>query len=220
MTVNNTVPLASGFKPAMKVLSRKPAPQMIVKKDPVTGLEQLTLQKDEDESDPESNKKQPTIEEIRLRQHREREEKQRRYDEARAKIFGDSNPSSGQSTPGNVTPPQASDLRQSSRGRGRGRGAVGVGSVSGVVYRNDNRPDGQSRRPPNTNAQPGNRELFDPNYSPKPGLSFQKPNSGSSSPQPKTTMSQQDDQVIRAPRGPDSSGRGGFGFARRGANEG
>jgi hypothetical protein len=25
-----------------------------------------------------------------------------------------------------------------------------------------------------------------------------------------------EDQIIRAPRGPDGSGRGGFGFARRG----
>ncbi len=36
MTLNNTVPLAGGFKPAMKVLSRKPAPKMLSRRDPVS----------------------------------------------------------------------------------------------------------------------------------------------------------------------------------------
>ncbi|SPQ18309.1 c293a1be-b978-4bb5-8e01-ee11e9cf0697 [Thermothielavioides terrestris] len=104
LPTTNQVPLATPFKPAVKVLSRKPAPQKIVKRDPVTGLEQLTIQ-DDNEEDEAGNKKQESAEEIRKRQQRELEEKQRRYEEARAKIFGDSNPSSGQSTPRTGTPP-------------------------------------------------------------------------------------------------------------------
>lgn len=205
---------------------------MIAKRDPVTGLEQLTLV-DDDADDEESKKPQPTPEEIRKRQQRELEEKQRRYEEARAKIFGDSNPSSGQSTPGTVTPPHSGEARQNFRGRGgRGRG-----------NRGGNRQDDRNRRTqqdqqspngarelfdPNSSPKPGfngqssngTRELFDPGYSPKPGFNVQKrggdgsPLQGSRSGTPR-----QEEQAIRAPRGPDSSGRGGFGFARRGNKE-
>ena len=207
-TTNNTVPLATNFKPQMKVLSRKPAPRMIAKKDPVTGLEKLTLEDDNDEADEAKN--QPTPEEIRMRQQRELEEKQRRYEEARAKIFGESNPSSGASTPGNVTPPQ-SERRQNHRGKGRGRGG----------HRNDShgRNDSQGRRPANQAATSSPRELYDPDYSPKPGFALQKRGGGDTSPARSNTP-RDEDQVIRGPRGPDSSGRGGFGFARRGAKEG
>jgi hypothetical protein len=54
------------------------------------------------------------------------------------------------------------------------------------------------------------RQLFDPDYAPKPGS---------------VTLAKRDGDgdingnvpgVIRAPRGPDGSGRGGFGFASRG----
>ncbi|XDG10626.1 hypothetical protein ABKA04_010241 [Annulohypoxylon sp. FPYF3050] len=86
-------PLATSFKPTVKVLSRKP------------------LQDAGDLDEEDSNKPpQLTPEEIQAKQQREREEKQRRYDEARAKIFG-SNQSSGTSTPGAVTPPRSADGR-------------------------------------------------------------------------------------------------------------
>ncbi|KAK3397916.1 hypothetical protein B0T20DRAFT_439432 [Sordaria brevicollis] len=91
LAATSSVPLTTPFKPAMKVLSRRP---VIAKRDPVTGLERLTLQDDEDD-DVDKNKKQETPEEIRMRQQRELEEKQRRYEEARAKIFGEASPSSG-----------------------------------------------------------------------------------------------------------------------------
>ncbi|KAH6650615.1 hypothetical protein F5144DRAFT_543639 [Chaetomium tenue] len=118
------VPLATTFKPVVKLLSRKPAPQVITRRDPVTGLEQLTIQ--DDEEDETEKKKQETPEEIRKRQQRDLEEKQKRYEQARAKIFGDSDPSSGQSTPRTGTPPSGGgDARQSYKGRGRGRGGRG-----------------------------------------------------------------------------------------------
>ncbi|KAK4132412.1 hypothetical protein BT67DRAFT_385805 [Trichocladium antarcticum] len=209
LPTNNPVPLATPFKPAVKVLSRKPAPKMIARRDPITGLEQLTLQ--DDDEDEAEQKKQETPEEIRRRQQRELQEKQRRYEETRAKIFGESNPSSGQSTPGNVTPPEG---RSSHRGRGRGRGGGGGGG------RGRDRDNGRQDRRQPANPQPSSdtRELYDPSYSPKPGYNIQR--RGGASPQlgSRSGTPREEDQIIRAPRGPDGSGKG-FGFARRGAEQ-
>ncbi|KAI2472096.1 hypothetical protein F4781DRAFT_29663 [Annulohypoxylon bovei var. microspora] len=192
-------PLATGFKPAVKVLSRKPL-------------------LDNADADEEDDKKAPqlTPEEMQAKQQRERDEKQRRYDEARAKIFG-SNQSSGTSTPGAVTPPRSADGRGP---RGRGRGGRGG---RGEHRRNDSRGDRDRER--DNNQRPvsqsgGGRELYDPNYSAKPGLQPERRgnnynNDGGAPLSRRSTP--QEEQAIRAPRGPDGSGRGGFGFAKRGA---
>ncbi|KAL7798527.1 hypothetical protein V8C37DRAFT_207270 [Trichoderma ceciliae] len=212
------VPLTTSFKPQVKVLSRKP---VIAKKDPITGLAQLSLDDDDDGSRPQGAPMTP--EEIRAKQKRDREEKQRRYDEARAKIFGESAPSSRGSSPGTgtVTPPRP-DGRGSYRGRGRGRG----GSYgSGYNYSNSTASGESSsqqfepRRPAN---QPvSRRELFDPSSSPKSDSMRRGGREGSSS---DSSMrggqpGRDEQQAIRAPRGPDGSGKGGFGFARRGNRE-
>jgi hypothetical protein len=189
LAARDNVPLKQEFKPALKVLSRKPAVQRI---DPATGLAKLTLEDDDEEEDQKKN--QPTPEELRLKAQREREEKQRRYDEARARILGSP---SGSSTPGTVTPP-AEDGRDS---RGKNRG-VRKGE------RQENR---------RADSQPSTKELFDPNYTPKPGIAIQK-RSGEIS-RPGRQILRDEEQVIRAPRGPDGSGRGGFGFANRGAKK-
>lgn len=174
---------------------------MIAKRDPVTGK----LIDDEEEAKKEV---QLSPEEIRAKQKRDREEKQRRYEEARAKIFGESNPSSGASSPGAVTPPR-SDGHFAPRGRGRGRGG----------YRNnnenrqfDNRQFDAPRRPLNPSGS--GRELYDPNFTPKPESSTAPRRANDNS-----NPSKADQNPIRAPRGPDGSGRGGFGFAQRGAKE-
>lgn len=182
-------PLKSDFKPALKVLSRKPAPKVIQKIDPVTGLAQMSIEDDEEE---EEKKDQPSPEELRYRAQKEREEKQKRYDEVRARIMGTG---SGASSPGTTTPP-AEDSRGGSRGRGRGRGKQSF---------DNQRPLSRS----------GSNQLFDPSYTPKPGaVSIQKRNgeisrSGTSTPK-------DEDQIIRTPKGPDGNGRGGFGFPQRG----
>lgn len=183
------MPLKSEFKPALKVLSRKPTPTMVKRIDPVTGMETMSL--NENEEDYPVNQLQPTPEELRLKTQRDREEKQRRYDEARARILGTP---SGSSTPGITTPP--TEEGRPSRGKGRNRG--------GINQQEPRRPESQS----------STKELFDPNYTPKSGISIQKRNteisrSGRSTPR-------EEDQIIRTPRGPDGSGRGGFGFANRG----
>ncbi|KAI1180625.1 hypothetical protein F4777DRAFT_255360 [Nemania sp. FL0916] len=211
-------PLASDFKPAVKVLSRKPAPKTITKRDPLTGaLSQLKVADDEDSDDDGKDKTQLSPEEIRAKQQREREEKQRRYEEVRAKIFGTtpgpaasgsgtgSNPSSGTSTPGNATPPRSSAADgRGSRSRGRGRG----GTAGSRHRHNDSRGDtGSSNQRPGSQSGP---ELYDPNYSPKPSFPLDRrggtPISGRSTPR-------DEDQLIRSPRGPDGTGRG---FAKRG----
>jgi hypothetical protein len=167
----------------------------------VTGLERLTLQDDEEEAE----RKQESPEEIRKRQQRELEEKQRRYEEARAKIFGESTPSSGQSSPRTGTPPLGNDGRQNIRGRGRGRGGRGRDQENG---RSD-------RVPPPVRQSGSTRELYDPGYSPKPGFNIHKRGDPSVQSGSRSNTPREEDQVIREPRGPDGSGRGGFGFARR-----
>ncbi|TGO79908.1 hypothetical protein BELL_0020g00450 [Botrytis elliptica] len=194
------VPLATPYKAPLTLLSRKPAPRTVTKIDPRTG-KSTTVEAEEEE---EVIVAGPSAEELREKAQREREEKQRKYDEARARILGTSSSprsnsgngrgGSGSNTPRNGTPPLQA------RGRGRGND----------VRRPDSRPDSRT----------GQKELFDPNYTPKPGsFTIQKtsrngegsrPGSGTSTP-----TSRENEQVIRAPRGPDAAGRG-FEFTNRG----
>ncbi|TEY40911.1 hypothetical protein BOTCAL_0414g00100 [Botryotinia calthae] len=198
------VPLATPYKAPLTLLSRKPAPRTVTKIDPRTG-KTTTVEAEEEE---EVIVAGPSAEELRQKAQREREEKQRKYDEARARILGTSSSprsnsgngrgGSGSNTPRNGTPPLQA------RGRGRGND----------VRRPDSRPDSRT----------GQKELFDPNYTPKPGsFTIQKtsrngegsrPGSGTSTP-----TSRENEQVIRAPRGPDATGRG-FEFANRGGKMG
>ncbi|KAF3360339.1 hypothetical protein VdG1_01299 [Verticillium dahliae VDG1] len=77
-------------------------------------------------------------------------------------------------------------------------------------------------RPETPRSGAETRELYDPNFAPKPGFALQRrgdgsaPQSGRNSPK---DLQEQPRPAIRAPRGPDGSGRGGFGFARRGSKE-
>ncbi|KAG4032477.1 hypothetical protein MFRU_007g03780 [Monilinia fructicola] len=196
------VPLATPYKAPLTLLSRKPAPRTITKIDPQTG-KKITVEAEEEE---EVIVAGPSAEELREKAQREREEKQRKYDEARARILGTSasprsssgngRGGSGGNSPRNGTPP----LYDKGRGRGRGN----------EIRRPENRADGRT----------GQKELFDPNYTPKPGLtttqkatrSGEGSRSGSGT---STPTSRENDQVIRAPRGPDATGKG-FGFANRG----
>lgn len=154
----------------------------------------MTLEDDDDDED-ESRKIQPTAEERRIKAERERAEKQKKYEEVRARLFGTS-----ASSPQNASPTLAPvDGNKSTRGKGRNRGG------------RDNRPT-DIRRP---DSQSGSRQLFDSSYTPKPGSvslqrrSPERSQSGRSTPK-------SDEQVIRPPRGPNTSGRGGFVGIKRG----
>ncbi|SLM37429.1 SUZ domain [Lasallia pustulata] len=191
----NEVPLKTEFKPAMKVLSRKPAPKLVTRTDPVSGLEQLTIEDDDDDDDEATTKTTMTMEQRQQKAQREREEKQRKYEEVRERLFGagTSGAMSGTRSPGQVTPPKAG-----SSGEGKTRG----------------RSKGGREARPAPSADGKTPQLYDPSYAAKPDSGFvhkrdaQAPASGRDTPG--------EEQLIRNPRGPDGSGRGGFGFAARG----
>lgn len=162
--------------------------------DPVTGMSQITIE-DEDDEDEDMKKNQPTPEELRLKAQKEREEKQRKYEEVRARLFGTSDTGSGNSSPGTITPPAQIEEGKNTRGKGRCR----VG----------NRQEGRR-----ADSQSGTKELFDPNYTPKPGsITIQKRGMETSSGR---TTPRGEEQIIRTPKGPDVSGRSGFGATNRG----
>lgn len=195
LAAKEKVPLQQEFKPALKLLSRKPA-----------GVAENA------ESEEDLAKNKLSAEELRAKAQRDREEKQRKYEEVRAKIFG-TDDKSAPSSPGNTTPPKDVSRHNSGRGRGRGRG----GASRGQSYNNQQAQPFQQynaddiRRPGSGQGRQG--ELFDPNYTPKPGgVSVARRNEGSASSGRNTPKAIQDGEIIRGPRGPDYNGRGGFNF--------
>lgn len=96
------MPLKDEFKPAVKVLSRKPTPA------PKSASRRDGTQGDEDEDSEEEARKraEADFEERKRKAKIEREEKQRKYDEARARIMGTASP--------------ATSSRESSQGRANG----------------------------------------------------------------------------------------------------
>ncbi|KAI9814470.1 MAG: hypothetical protein M1827_003326 [Pycnora praestabilis] len=206
LEARNNVPLKTEFKPALKVLSRKPTPKVIARTDPTSGISQLTLEDEDDDDEDDAKKKNAlTPEERRLKADREREEKQRRYEEVRERLFGTSTSGSGRTTPENgvVSSSKSGSDSRNAKSKGKSRGDQ------------DGRPGSStSKRVPKValNGQP--RQLYDPSYTIKPdSVSIQKRDNPSSSGRSSPGDGQ---QPIRAPKGPDGSGRGGFGFASRG----
>lgn len=203
------MPLATEFKPALTVLSRKPAPKTIARPDPITGLSTLTVEDDDDDDDEEAKKKKSSPEELRAKTQREREEKQRKYDEARAKIFGttaSTSTSTSSASTGNVT------SKDGGRGSVNGKGGAANLKARFSAWGEKNAVVAEGRRSSSRSpvrmpqGQP-QRELFDPNYTPRNGGGGASIDQrGSSAGRPK-----EESQVLRQPKAPDSSGRGGFG---------
>jgi hypothetical protein len=153
-----------------------------------------------------------TAEERKAQAAKEREEKQRKYEERRQELFGTagtanaapsavpnsnlniSNGNSGSTTPRNTTPtPPGSRSATPNRNRGRGGKRGGAAGLT---------KDQQQKR---------EKDLFDPSYSAKPdSVYLQRREKGL------LEGKEREVQPIRSPRGPDGSGRGGFGFAPRG----
>ncbi|GAB7348586.1 hypothetical protein MBLNU459_g6970t1 [Dothideomycetes sp. NU459] len=192
------VPLKTDFKPAVKVLSRKPTPQLASRNDPSSQLAGLTLEGDDSEEEEERKRNEAAFVERQKKAVLDREEKQRKYAEVRERLFGSTKPASRDSSSDNRAPPgpgrnlsNNAEPRNASR-KGRAR----------------NNRDSQSASADQSPARPMNqaRQLFDPSYDATP-----------KSQSPKPTL-QKEEQPIRMPRGPDGSGRGGFGFAPRGGN--
>ena len=186
------VPLKSDFRPAMKVLSRKPRPKA-ANTAALPGLGQLTIDDDDDDDDDENDTPNATMtaEERQQKAQREREEKQKKYEEARERLFGAENASGAQATSNAVLAMTKQNGEPRSRSRNKGT------------------RDGR----PSSSAGSKSRQLYDPNYTVKSdSLNIQKQESKSAS--GRSTPNEQ--QPIRNPRGPDDSGRGGFGFSPRG----
>lgn len=192
LNTRTEVPLKSEFKPAMKVLSRKPETAS-----GAFGPGQLPFDNEDQDQDEDEGKARPlTAEERQLKAQQEREEKQKKYEEARQRLFGVNQASASKSSR-STTPP-----RQRANGESRGS------SKSRGMRDPRHLPSSRSGAGP---AQ----QLYDPNYSAKVEATLTNMDyemSGISN-QPSPYEQQ---QSIRSPRGPDGSGRGGFGFAPRG----
>ena len=193
----NVVPHRTEFKPPPVLLSRK-GPKVHSSRTPTAGLSDLSIN---DRTNAESSEDEDEVKErelsLAVRQAqaaKEREEKQRKYEERRQELFGPSsgqqaNSKSGTSTPSNLTPPGS---RSATPNRGRGKG----GRRGGANSNTRNQPRGQQHP-----------ELFDPSYAPKQESGYvQRHESGVAAARTPEI------RPIRAPKGPDGSGRGGFGF--------
>lgn len=192
------VPLKQEFKPTVTLLSRNPqtSRQSSSINAAAAGLGRLALNGENDEeSDDENKRSEPTPEERQAIALRNREEKQRKYEEVRERLFGSpSATTSGASSPRSGTPPKVEG-----RGKGRSRGSG----------RDNNRDKRDSSA-----ASGKSRQLYDPG-SPKPSYVQRKEKQPIND---RNVIDQQSPrQPIRSPRGPDSSGRGGFQFGNRGA---
>lgn len=194
LEAKNDVPLKTDFKPTVKVLSRKPTPQIASRNDPSSQMAGLTLEGDDSEEE-ERKRSEVVFAERQKKAAYEREEKQRKYAEVRERLFGSQKPTSRDSSSDNRNPSNrggllSTDSRGPSR-KGRSRN------------NRDSQPSSSTdQSPARVMIQP--RQLFDPTYDAKPK---------SQGPGP---VLPKEEQPIRMPRGPDGSGRGGFGFAPRG----
>ncbi|KAF2094854.1 hypothetical protein NA57DRAFT_60265 [Rhizodiscina lignyota] len=196
LQARENVPLTSEFKPAMKVLSRKPPPAKVAEASRAMGGLSIA---DEDSEEEERRRNAESFAERQARAQKEREEKQRKYLEVRERLFG--TPASGsEEAPSRSSSKngQHSTSRNSSRGKGRGKGDI------------DGHASSADQSPARASTQ--KRQLYDPNYTSKPQSAYVQRTSGANS-RPETPG---EEQHIRQPKGPDSSGRGGFGFTARG----
>ncbi|KAI5285139.1 hypothetical protein KEM54_000796 [Ascosphaera aggregata] len=222
----------------------------------ISGIQRVTLatpddlgypvddEGDDDEEEDERNTiPQLTPEERMRKAQAERAEKQRKYEELRQQLFGsatdtapnyshnnfnhhinqkeNNNARLGNSVPGSVNGYTsgvggANGGASGQRNRNNRRGGGGGGGGSGGGHRAGSSSSNKERK-----------QLYDPNYSPKPssGVGGGRGRGGrqqhQSQERDRGTPSQPSPapcyiMPIRAPRGPDGSGRGGFGFAPRG----
>lgn len=191
LQAKNASPLSSDFKAPMKLLSRKPpAPKV---GETSSALGNLNIADDEDSEEEERRRAAESFAERQAKAQREREEKQRKYAEARERILG--SPSEGPQSRSSSKNGQHNRSRNSSR-----RNNHGKFEVEGTPSADQSSPKVDA-----------SKRLFDPNYTSKPtSVSAQRVDAGDI-----RWESAAESQHIREPRGPDGSGRGGFGFASR-----
>ena len=190
-------PVLQPFKPAVTVLARKPTPQLLSRNGGMAGL---SLDDDDEDSEEERRKKAAAdFEERKARAAKERVEKERKYAEARERIFG--------------SPAASEDSRSNSPSKRGGKGARGGRGARESAPRSSN-----EQSPARTTA-PAARLLFEPAYAPKPGsMHAQRREEGAASrPGSRPPTPSLQEKPVREPRGPARGGGRGFGgFAGRG----
>lgn len=161
----------------MTVLSRKP---MLAKRDPTNG-------DDGDDSEEEARKKKEAdFEERKRRAAIEREEKVKKYAEARERIMGTSNSES-----------PAGGSRDSSQGRDNRR-------TRGKASRPTSAGQSPARTVPVQNASTGGQQVFDPEDMGRRLI-----------PRRETPSTPREGEPARQPKGPDARGGFGFGRGGR-----
>jgi len=185
----------------MKLLSRKPAPKVASRGDIVGGMSSLRIDEDEDSEEEARRRDADSLAERQRRAAQEREEKQRKYIEVRERLFGPTSRDTSQSPSASSTrTPATRDARQISR-RSRPQNAKSSQVNSSA-----------EQSPARATPQPRPKQLFDPNTDSTPRLVNSRDTQRSATPK--------EDQPVRLPKGPDGSGRGGFGFSARGGRAG
>ena len=188
LETQGVVPLKQEFKPQVTLLARKPNAPTIAKKDAAAdGVAKLSIDDQDDSEEEDRKKREADLEERQRKAKIEREEKQRKYAEARERIMGSSSPAS-----------PAPTSRESSHGRDNRRSR---GKMNG---KRDSQPTSSADQSPARLASGADKQLFDPE------------DMGRRQPKRESTPVPKEEQPLRQPRGPESAGRGGFGFAGRG----
>lgn len=158
---------------------------------------------DSDEDDEKQNKPpEPTPEERQAMALRNLEERQRKYEEVRERLFGSpSADASGNSSPRSATPPTR---QPDSRGKGKSRG----GGRENYKEKRDS-----------SSTSSKSRQLYDPAGNSGKSSANYVQRKDSQSPNDRTggAQHQAPRQPLRNPRGPDPSGRGGFKQGARGS---
>ncbi|KAF2034953.1 hypothetical protein EK21DRAFT_97156 [Setomelanomma holmii] len=185
--IKNPVPVAT-FKPKVTMLARKPAPQVLSR-----NMAGLNLE-DDDSEEERRKKAEADFEDRKIRAQKERAEKERKYAEARERIFG---------SPAASEESRSNSPSKAARGKGKSRGG------------RESQPRSSNEQSPAQTAAPAPaRQLYDPTYTPKPGSVYiqKKENSGSRPSTPSVL-----EKPIRQPLGPAKDGARGFASMRGGA---
>jgi hypothetical protein len=156
----------------------------------------------------------------------EREEKQRKYQEARERLFGSPLGSAATSDSSRHPSPGATSTNNRRGGRDRGRGGSRQGPNQRRGRGGHQIQETSSREQLKTEAEPSQsrqKQLFEADYSPKPDSIYiqrqasQSQTASNATNQATDNSSTQEQKVfrpIREPKGPDRNG--GIGFANRG----
>ena len=195
------------------------------------------IEEEDSEAEEEKEKRRDALE-AQERTRREREEKQRKYREVRERLFGspgggsnsggggggndgDINSAVSASNSGRNSPTKSNMHSTTAAGRGKpintrnGR-VKSSGSSFGSSQPQPLSSSSVEQSPARSSGGGGGggvngKQLFDPGYAAKPGSGYlQKSEKGQGV----------SSQVIRQPKGPDGSGRGGCGFTRGGRGAG